>query len=54
MGRGIQAEWGFIVPLACEQAPSEGRKKFGKRKRDSVSEARRSVDPRAKRVGVGA
>jgi len=36
--------------LACEQAPSEGGKKFGERKRDSVSEASgsRSVNPRAK------
>ena len=40
--------------LACEQAPSEGGKKtFGDRKRDSVSEASGSVDPRAKRVGRG-
>ena len=30
--------------LACEQAPSEGGKKFGER----------SVNPAAKRVGVGA
>ena len=40
--------------IACEQARSEGGKKtFGDQKRDSVSEASGSVDPRAKRVGRG-
>ena len=45
----------FDSEVACEQAPSEGRKKFGERKRDSVCEASgsRSVNPRAKRVGRG-
>ena len=42
-----------LFQLACEQASSEGGKKFGDRKRDSVSEASgsQSVNPRAKQVG---
>ena len=33
------------IAVAYEQAPSEGGKKFGDRKRDSVSEASGSVNP---------